>query len=140
MRPLGVFLVENHQDTVKYLQLYLEDLGHQVTIAPDMATALEDFPKSKCNVLISDINLPDGDGWELMEQMKDRRPAFAIAMSGNGSKSDLHRSRSVGYNHHLVKPFLPADLIELLHEAGALVDDLERAAERESNHERIEKK
>jgi CheY-like chemotaxis protein len=132
MRPLGVFLVENHQDTVKYIQLYLEYLGHKVTTAPDMATALEDFPKSKCDVLISDINLPDGDGWKLLEQMKERRPAFAIAMSGYGSISDLRRSRSAGYNHHLVKPFLPADLIALLHEAGSVVEDQKRNQRRES--------
>jgi CheY-like chemotaxis protein len=132
MRPLGVFLVENHEDTLKYIQLYLEDLGHEVKIARDMATALQDFPKSKCDVLISDISLPDGDGWKLMEQMKDRRPAFAIAMSGYGSKNDLSRSRSAGYNHHLVKPFLPADLIALLREAGECVGDQEKAREQES--------
>jgi CheY-like chemotaxis protein len=132
MRPLGVFLVENHEDTVKYIQLYLEDLGHEVKIARDMATALQDFPKSKCDVLISDINLPDGDGWKLMEQMKDRRPAFAIAMSGYGSKNDLSRSRSAGYNHHLVKPFLPDDLIALLREAGKHVGCLEKGREQES--------
>jgi CheY-like chemotaxis protein len=126
MRPLRVFLVENHEDTVKYVRLYLEHLGHQVTVARDMTTALEDFPNSKCDVLICDIGLPDGDGWQLMERMKDRRPAFAIAMSGYGSGSDLRRSRSAGYNHHLVKPFPPADLFDLLCEAGAVVDNQEK--------------
>jgi CheY-like chemotaxis protein len=133
MRPLRVFLVENHQDTVKFIRLYLEHLGHEVTIARDMATALADFPKSKCDVLLSDISLPDGDGWQLMERMKERRPAFAIAMSGYGSRNDLHRSRSAGYNHHLVKPFPPADLIEVLREAGAVVGNQEVITGRDSS-------
>ena len=132
MRPLGVFLVENHEDTVRYIQLYLEHLGHEVTIARDMATALEHFPKSKYDVLISDISLPDGDGWKLLEQLKERRPSFAIAISGYGSKNDVNRSRSAGYNHHLVKPFLPDDLMALLNEAGECVGDPEKAPEQES--------
>jgi len=118
MRPLRVFLVENHQDSAKYIILYLEHLGHHVTAARDMATALKEIPESNCDVLISDICLPDGDGWQLMEQMKDTRPAFSIAISGYGSLEDLRKSRSVGYNHHLVKPFPTDELIALLQEAS----------------------
>jgi two-component system CheB/CheR fusion protein len=114
--------VENHEDTVKYMRLYLEHLGHEVIVAGDMATALADFPRSNCEVLISDIGLPDGDGWQLMERMKSRRPTFAIAMSGYGTGEDLHRSRSAGYNRHLVKPFPPDELIAVLREASAVID------------------
>jgi two-component system CheB/CheR fusion protein len=121
MRPLRVFLVENHQDSAKYIRLYLEHLGHEVTAVQDMATALKEFPESNCDVLISDIGLPDGDGWQLMERMKSMRPAFSIAMSGYGSAEDLRRSRSAGYDHHLVKPFLPSELVALLQQAGAVV-------------------
>jgi CheY-like chemotaxis protein len=121
MRPLRVFLVENHQDSAKYIRLYLEHLGHQVTAAEDMATALKELPESNCDVLISDIGLPDGDGWQLMERMKGMRPAFAIAMSGYGSVEDLRKSRLVGYDHHLVKPFPTDELVALLQEATAAV-------------------
>ena len=62
MGSLSVFLVENHEDTVRYMQLYLEQLGYQVSVAADMATALREIPNSRCDVLISDIGLPDGDG------------------------------------------------------------------------------
>ena len=125
MRPLRVFLVENHQDSAKYIRLYLEHLGHEVTAVQDMATALKEFPESNCDVLISDIGLPDGDGWQLMERMKSMRPAFSIAMSGYGSAEDLRRSRSAGYDHHLVKPFLPSELVALLQQAGAVVGNQE---------------
>jgi two-component system CheB/CheR fusion protein len=125
MRPLRVFLVENHQDSAKYIRLYLEHLGHRVMAAQDMATALKEFPESNCDVLISDIGLPDGDGWQLMERMNSVRPAFSIAMSGYGSAEDLRRSRSAGYDHHLVKPFLPSELVALLQQAGAVVGNEE---------------
>lgn len=117
MEPLTVFLVENHQDTARYMQLYLQQLNHTVRVAADLATALREIPKSRCDVLISDIGLPDGDGWQLMEKLGDDRPPFAIAMSGYGTGNDQRKSRAVGYDHHLVKPFTPDELLALLREA-----------------------
>jgi DNA-binding response OmpR family regulator len=120
MGSLTVFLVENHEDTVRYMQLYLEQLSYKVCTAPDMATALKEIPKSSCDVLISDIGLPDGDGWQLMEKLGDHRPRFAIAMSGYGTVNDQERSRAAGYDHHLIKPFAPDALMVLLREASRL--------------------
>jgi CheY-like chemotaxis protein len=118
MQPLRVFLVENHEDTVRYIKLYLEHLGHVVMVARDMETALREIPKSRCDVLISDIGLPDGDGWLLLERLGPDRPAFAIAISGYGTGNDQRKSRAVGYNSHLVKPFVPDALLTLLQQAA----------------------
>jgi two-component system CheB/CheR fusion protein len=123
MGSLCLFLVENHEDTVRYMQLYLEQLNYKVCVAADMATALREIPKSRCDVLISDIALPDGDGWQLMEKLGDRRPQFAIAMSGYGAVNDQRRSRAAGYDHHLVKPFTPEVLVALLREASKLKEE-----------------
>ena len=120
MGSLRVFLVENHEDTVRYMQLYLEQLSYKVWIAADMSTALREIPNSSCDVLISDIGLPDGDGWQLMEKLGNHRPRFAIAMSGYGTANDQHKSRAAGYDHHLIKPFAPDALVALLREASAL--------------------
>jgi two-component system CheB/CheR fusion protein len=118
MGPLCLFLVENYEDTVRYMQLYLEQLNYKVRVAADMATALWEIPNSRCDVLISDIGLPDGDGWQLIEKLGEQRPQFAIAMSGYGAVNDLRRSRAAGYDHHLVKPFAPELLVALLREAS----------------------
>jgi DNA-binding response OmpR family regulator len=123
MRPLRVFLVENHEDTVRYMRLYLEQLSYQVCVAADMASALREIPGSRCDVLISDIGLPDGDGWQLMEKLGDHRPQFAIAMSGYGTANDQRKSRAAGYDHHLVKPFAPDALVALLREASKLKEE-----------------
>lgn len=117
MRALRIFLVENHQDTVKYIRLYLEYSGHTVLTAPDMATALCQVPESRCDVLISDIGLPDGDGWALLQKLGSDRPRFAIAISGYGSGNDRKKSCEAGYNRHLVKPFSPDALKAALDEA-----------------------
>ena len=122
MASLRVFLVENHEDTVRYMQLFLEQLNYKVCVATDMATALRKIPNSHCDVLISDIGLPDGDGWLLMEKLGDHRPNFSIAMSGYGTGNDQQKSRAVGYDRHLVKPFTPDALLALLRQASDVKD------------------
>ena len=110
---LRIFVVENHEDTRVLLCILLEQMGHTVKTAASMNEALREIPNSHCDVLISDIGLPDGDGWELMRRLK-RRPRYAIAMSGLGASGDHARSYEVGFRHHLVKPTGPEQLAEIL--------------------------
>jgi two-component system CheB/CheR fusion protein len=112
-------IVENHADTLKYLAMYLENIGHSVTKAATMSEALKAAPASDCEVLISDIGLPDGDGWELLKRAHFSQPIYAIAMSGYGMDKDRERSHAAGYRHHLLKPMDPAQLDKLLSEASA---------------------
>ena len=119
-RSLCVLLVENHSDTLRWLTLYLEELGHRVIGARTLAEAKAALARNHCEVLISDIGLPDGTGWELLEEAKPSRPIFAIAMSGFGMNADNARSRQAGYRHHLLKPFKIAELDKILKEAEEL--------------------
>ena len=117
---LRVFIVENHPDTLKYLRMYLEMLGHTVLSASTVAEALTALPAADCDALISDIGLPDGDGWELLRRVHGQlpRPLYAIAMSGFGMNADHVRSHEAGYRHHLLKPFKPTELDSMLAEAA----------------------
>jgi|KBSSwiStaDraftv2_1062776.scaffolds.fasta_scaffold157509_4 CheY-like chemotaxis protein len=128
-RPLRIFIVENHEDTRFLLALLLEQLGHTVFTATTLAEALAAAPAARCDVLISDIGLPDGNGWELMARLGEERPPYAIAMSGFGQVSDRQRSLEAGYRHHLLKPVEPNRLEELLDEAAR--ETARAAAQRE---------
>jgi CheY-like chemotaxis protein len=109
--PLKFFVVENHQDTLDAIKMFLEAQGHTVLAAPDMKTALKLAPTAQFDVLISDIGLPDGDGWELMKRLREQIPDMkAIAMSGYGMRADLEKSKAAGFASHLIKPFGPAEL------------------------------
>ena len=103
-RALRVFVIENHTDTREFLTFMLEELGHTVTVADTMEKALCNAPAANPEVIISDIGLPDGDGWELLNRLALPRPAYAIAMSGFGMSSDRVRSKAAGYRI-LVKPW-----------------------------------
>lgn len=115
--PLRIFVVEDHADTLKWLELYLQHCGHTVFTARTMQEALSGLPRAKVDVLISDIGLPDGDGWELLRSAHLSYPVFGIAISGFGMKADLSKSIAAGYRAHLLKPFRMAELDRLLQEA-----------------------
>lgn len=117
--PLRVLVVENHPDTRDVLISLLEGLGHTVVVAESVRDALRAAPRARCDVLISDIGLPDGDGWELLNQLNLPRPMYAIAMSGYGMTADRTRSKAAGYRHHLVKPMGIEQLEGILKEVAA---------------------
>ena len=116
---MNVFIVENHPDTLRSLQMYLEDLGHKVSTAMTVRDALGTLPSLRCEVLICDIGLPDGTGWELLAKLNLPYPIFAVAMSGFGQNADSARSESAGFRRHLLKPFRAAEIDEMLAEAAA---------------------
>lgn len=120
-RSLRVFIVENHPDTLQSFIFYLESEGHSVCSASTLEEALLAIPESGCDVVFSDIGLPDGTGWDLLARLKMERPIFAVAMSGFGQNADRQKSLAAGFRQHLIKPITPD-----------AIDDVLRLVERES--------
>ena len=123
-RPLKILIVENHEDTLTFLSQYLEECGREVRSARRMDSALEMLAGGKFDILLCDIGLPDGDGWQLMRRLGELEtaPPFSIAMSGYSTRTEIEKSRSAGFRHHLIKPFLPEELDALLSEASEMLD------------------
>jgi DNA-binding response OmpR family regulator len=89
----------------------LRSQGHEVQLAGDLNKALELSRLWKFDLLISDLGLPDGSGWDLMRQLRSIHPKMpGIAMSGFGTTDDIRQSRDAGFKEHLVKPVNIADL------------------------------
>jgi DNA-binding response OmpR family regulator len=116
---MKILVVEDHQDTLRWLQLHLADLGHEVFTASDLEEAETALNTQDCDVLISDISLPDGTGWDLMKRSPAPRRFVGIAMSGVGRNIDTTESFRAGYRHHLFKPFPLSYLDRLLEEVDA---------------------
>ena len=116
-RTLRIAIVENHEDTLTSLTRYLESQGHQVDTATCMREGIDLLSDVLYDVLISDIGLPDGDGWELLCHINPPPATYAVAMSGYCSKADQEKSLAVGYRRHLTKPFTPADIDVVLEAA-----------------------
>lgn len=124
--PLRIFVIEDHRDTLEALQISLERSGHVVFSARSKAEAHREIPRANCHVLISDINLPDGNGWDLMQELGKLCPDYAIAISGYGMKADRERSAESGFRHHLVKPVSAQKLDTLLQEATTELKEKEK--------------
>lgn len=116
--PLRVLVVENDDDTRTFMRLLLQALGHRVNAVGTMRAALEELLTADYDVLVSDIGLPDGSGWELMQRVRPRAPPYAVAVSGMALDDVGERSRAVGFRHHLVKPYGVEQLPALLNEAA----------------------
>lgn len=117
---MNVLVVENHADTRRSVQIFLHALGHHTAGADSIAVALARAGQTRFDLLLSDILLPDGDGWELLARLEAAgcRPARAVAMSGLGHPGDMIRSRVAGFELHLVKPFAPEALEPILRHAA----------------------
>jgi CheY-like chemotaxis protein len=103
-------LVDDHRDTRRTFSRLLTHFGHEVLTANNKQNALELLASGNIDVLLCDIGLPDGSGYEVVSQAKRKRPIKAIALTGFGTDEDFRRSKEAGFDSHLVKP---VDLHEL---------------------------
>jgi len=108
---LKILLVEDNADALRYLRVVLERHGHSVTPAASLTAARLAAAAASHDLLISDIELPDGTGLELMRELSITGLP-GIALSGYGSDDDLRQSRDAGFAAHLVKPVIGNLLIQ----------------------------
>ncbi len=99
-----ILLVEDHADTANVMRRILENAGYSVTHASNVATARELAMKQNFDLVISDLGLPDGSGFELMRYLKKTRGISGIALSGFGTEEDMAASSAAGFAEHLTKP------------------------------------
>ncbi len=109
--PLRVLLVEDHLDTAQTISHLLRSAGFTVTTASDLASASATVEGEPFDVVICDLGLPDGDGYELMRRIRAIRSVPGIAMSGYAMSEDRQRSQEAGFSEHLVKPI---DILQLI--------------------------
>ena len=96
--------MEDNHDTLSYLSRLLSLRGYHVRTAADMASAIQIAAEADFDLIVSDIELPDGSGLELMWTLRASRNIPAIALSGFGSPADVEQSHSAGFAIHLTKP------------------------------------
>jgi PAS domain S-box-containing protein len=103
--PLKILLVEDDRTTLDTLERLLRWSGHEVVAQPAVAPAVACARGQRFDLLVSDIGLPDGSGWDLMRRLRaGGRSIAGIALSGHGLEDDVRRSREAGFGEHLTKP------------------------------------
>lgn len=100
-----ILLVEDHADTLAVFARLLRQDAFDVHVARTCAEALALARARPFTLAICDIMLPDGDGCDLLRQIKALHPSIhAIAVSGLGAADDLERCRDAGFLVHVLKP------------------------------------
>jgi CheY-like chemotaxis protein len=112
-----ILAVDDTRAAAFTLAKLLEKMGQRVWTAADGDAALQIARTERPEVIISDIAMPNMDGYELARQLR-QEPGFErvvlVALTGFGQESDRERAREAGFDHHLIKPVDVAALQELL--------------------------
>ncbi|MEY2541303.1 MAG: hypothetical protein QOI22_905 [Verrucomicrobiota bacterium] len=103
-RSLHLLLVDDHADTLQVFSRLLIKCGHDVATSDTAEGALKLLESRRFDVLISDIGLVDGNGYDLMREAKRRQSIKGVALSGFGTEEDIRRSAEAGFDYHLTKP------------------------------------
>jgi CheY-like chemotaxis protein len=110
---LRILVVDDNEDAASMLAMFLEALGHHVTVEQSSRKALERAKQEAPQVCILDIGLPEIDGIELAKRLRAQPEtvgSLLIAVTGYGQDQDRKQTRAAGFDYHLVKP---ADLKQL---------------------------
>jgi signal transduction histidine kinase len=121
-----ILLVEDHLPTATALTRLLVRRGYDVVTASSVTEARAAVGASKFDLLISDLGLPDGDGCDLMQELKGTNGLVGIALTGYGMDADVSRCQAAGFAAHLIKPVRMPELERVLHSAlpkGASLQD-----------------
>ena len=105
-KPAGIriLLVEDHEATRTAIERLLKRRGYEVYCASTAAEALRLASETKYDLVLSDIGLPDCDGYRLMKELRDRYAVRGVAITGYGMEADIERARTAGFFAHLTKP------------------------------------
>lgn len=112
-----ILIVDDNRESADTLGWLLRELGHQVELTYDSATAIEKARRYHPNIIFLDIGLPDINGYRVCQLMRDDSAiadAVYVAQTGWGQDKDRQRAFAAGFDHHLVKPIDMVVLKELL--------------------------
>ncbi|NJL21148.1 MAG: response regulator [Leptolyngbyaceae cyanobacterium SM1_3_5] len=117
-----ILLVDDEADTRDVTAFTLEEAGAIVTQASSAIKALQIFEAVRPNVLISDIGMPQMDGYALMQQLRSnlrQTGTKAIALTAYAGEINQRQAIAAGFQRHLAKPVDPDELIATI---AALLD------------------
>lgn len=106
-----IVIVEDDLDILEVLTLYIENAGYQLWQATTMSDGKNAIFQHNPDVIILDINLPDGSGFELAETIRQQSNAILIFLTANDTLEHKLEGFDVGADDYITKPFIPKELL-----------------------------
>ncbi|MFN6479496.1 response regulator [Nostoc sp. DedQUE07] len=119
LNGLQALLVDDNKDSREFIAFVLEQYGVQVTEADSAHDALNNLMQAKFDLLISDIGMPDMDGYTLIRQIRKQSPEQggeipAIAVTAYAGEIDRQQALAAGFQQHISKPIEQELLIQAI--------------------------
>lgn len=103
---IRILVVDDEKSILEFLEIMLGREGYQVEIAESGAKAASILKKTKIDVMITDISMPEMDGIQLLSKVKQSQPECAvIIMTAHGSTGSAVEAMKLGASDYLTKPF-----------------------------------
>jgi two-component system CheB/CheR fusion protein len=109
-KPCKVLVVEDHHDSATLVSRVVWSAGFEVAVAENYQAALHAARADQFDVIVCDIGLPDGDGCDLLTEVKAMYGVRGVAMTGYGYEADRRRCELAGFEAFLLKPVSLEDL------------------------------
>jgi two-component system, OmpR family, KDP operon response regulator KdpE len=114
-----ILLVEDHADSLSALAMLLRREGYQIHVASGVREASEVAASSGCDLLLADLGLPDGNGMELMRELKVSQGARGIAISGFTDEPTKRNAAEAGFERFIEKPAVFDSLLSAVRDVMA---------------------
>jgi len=116
---LKILVVDDDVDTRELIEWVLKRVGAEVTSVGSAREALEVLEREKPHVLVSDIAMPEEDGFALLKKIRALPPERggripAIALTAHSLVQDRLQSLRAGFQSHVPKPVVPEELVEVV--------------------------
>jgi len=115
----SVLVVDDEPDIVYMIRVILRSAGYDVVAAESVAEGLEKLAAREPDLILLDLRLSDGEGWQLLEAMRadgriDRIPV--IILSAHATPSAADRALAEGAKGYITKPFVAGNLVSAVQE------------------------
>lgn len=105
-------LIVEDDETIRFgLKYYLEQEGFDIYQAGTVKEALEKFSKNQLNLVLLDLNLPDGNGFDLYKSMKALKDVPTIFLTANDQEVSIVMGLDMGADDYITKPFKVRELL-----------------------------
>jgi len=116
---LKILVVDDDVDTRELIEWVLKRVGAEVTSVGSAREALEVLEREKPQILVSDIAMPEEDGYSLLKKIRALPPERggripAIALTAHSLVQDRLQSLRAGFQSHVPKPVVPEELVEVV--------------------------
>jgi len=118
LKGIRVLVVDDEADTRELLTIILQQAGAEVITMASAQEVLSQFNQLTLDILVSDIGMPQMDGYRLLQQIRGmslpQANVAAIALTAYAGDSNQQKALAAGFQQHLAKPIAPKDLIQAI--------------------------